>query len=91
MLRAEVMLQEIVVCARRGEYPDAASKLNAVLQLIQPILTSGTIEQGLIQKLSYSLETLCMVQQQKDWVAVADVIEFEFVALLKQGLPGKEE
>ena len=78
------LLKNIVACARLGDYSDAASRLNNCLQEIKPILLSGTIPPDYVKKLAYSLETMFLMQKQNDWVAVADVIEFEFVELLKK-------
>ena len=80
------LLREIVRLARTGSYSDAASKLNISLQELQPVLTSGKLPPEYLRKLTYSLETLFLMQKQKDWVAVADVIEFEFVDLLEKAL-----
>lgn len=77
-----IVFNDIVTCARRGDYADASSKLNSCLQDIKPVLVSGRIPADYIQKLAYSLETMFLMQKQKDWVAVADVIEYEFVELL---------
>ncbi len=79
-------LHEIVRLARTGGYTDAASKLNTGLQQLQPVLTSGKIASEHLKKLTYSLETLLLMQKQNDWVAVADIIEFEFSVLLKEAL-----
>ncbi len=78
------LLKEIIFCARTGNYPEAASNLNSFIQEIQPILLSGKIASDYLKKLSYSLETIFLMQKQKDWVAVADVIEYEFSAILKE-------
>lgn len=80
------MLKEIVYCARTGDYSDAASKLNTCLQKMEPVLVSGDISPDYLKKLTYSLETIHMMQKQNDWVAVADVIEFEFIELLKEAI-----
>ncbi len=84
-------LNEIVFGARTGSYSDAASKLNSSLQELQPILTSGKITPDYLKKLTFSLETLFLMQKQNDWVAVADVIEFEFIELLKKALSENAE
>ena len=78
------ILRDVVYSIRTGDYSDAASKLNICLQELQPILTSGKIPVEYLKKLTYSMETIFLMQTQKDWVAVADVIEYEFIALLKQ-------
>ncbi len=82
-------LREIVVLARTGDYGDAASRLNLALQDVSTLLRSGTGEPRATAKLAYSLETMVLMQTQGDWVALADVIEYEFIALLQQALaPG---
>ena len=80
------ILKEIVVCARTGRYSDAASKMNTGIQQIQPVLLSGKIAAEDLKKLTYSLETVLILQKQSDWVAVADVLEYEFSDLLKQAI-----
>ena len=80
------LLHEIVRLARTGSYSDAASKLNSWLQELQPILTSGKIAPAYLKKITYSLETVFLMQKQNDWVAVADVIEFELPGLLKEAM-----
>jgi hypothetical protein len=79
-------LQAVVRCARTGSYSDAASSLNESLVCLQPVLTSGRIPEERLRKLTYSLETVYLMQKQEDWVAVADVIEFEFIQLLRESL-----
>ncbi len=79
-------LKQIVYYARTGNYSGAASKLNQGIQEMQPVLLSGKIPPEYLHKLSYSLETVYLMQKQNDWVAVADVLEFEFLVLLKDSL-----
>lgn len=76
------MIDTIVMNARRGEYSDAASKMNIFLQKLQVFLTSGKIDPNKLKNVTYSLETVLMLQEQKDWVAVADILEFELKTLL---------
>jgi hypothetical protein len=85
------LLKEIVYLARTGSHSDAASKLNTCLQELSPILTSGKLPQDYLNKLTYSLETMFLMQKQSDWVAVADVIEFEFSVLLKEASESTEK
>ena len=80
------LLKETVISARTGGYSDAASKLNACLQELQPLLRNGKIPAAELKKLAFSLETILLMQKQNDWVAVADVIEFELLLLLEQAL-----
>lgn len=65
---------------RSGDYADAASRLNSALRLLEPLIRSYGHEQQ--KSISYSLETLLFMQQNGDWVACADVIEFELLKLL---------
>lgn len=78
------LFKNIVINIRTGNYSDAGSKMNSCLQVLQPLLTSGIIPPTQIKSMVYSLETMLMMQEQKDWVAVADVIEFEFLVLLEK-------
>lgn len=70
-------LQKIIYNCRRGEYSDAASRINLFLPFFQNYLNSGTIPPEKLKKIAYSLETVLLLQQQRDWVAVADVLEYE--------------
>ena len=69
---------------RRGDYADASSALNQALQILQPILLSRNGSTDFIKKATYSLETIFLMQKQYDWVAVADIIEFEFLEILSK-------
>ncbi len=80
------LLKQAVFCARTGGYSDAASKLNACLQELQPLLRSGAVPAAVLKKIAFSLETVLLMQQQHDWVAVADVVEFELLSLLEKAL-----
>jgi hypothetical protein len=78
------LLTEIITAARTGDYGNAASKLNKILQLTQEILANSRINAQGIKKLTYSLETLFALQQTGDWVAFADILEFELTPLWKE-------
>jgi len=80
-------LQTVVACARTGAYGDASSNINLCSQDLLTYLRSTPPDAQLLRKISYSLETLLMMQQTKDWVAVADVVEYELIALLRQSAP----
>jgi hypothetical protein len=82
--KLRAMLTKVVTCARQGDYPDAASHLNCCAQMFTEVLEETILPHAQLQKLAYSLETMVMLQQQDDWVGVADVLEFEFVKLLDQ-------
>jgi hypothetical protein len=80
-------------CYRRGDYADAASALNGCLQEIGALLSPGALDAALFSKVRYSLETIYLMQQQEDWVAVADIIEYELIGLLASSAaidPGSE-
>ncbi|MBD3344379.1 MAG: hypothetical protein GF401_04875 [Chitinivibrionales bacterium] len=68
--------------ARIGDYADAASLLNTGYRMVQDYLRSGIFPEQGIKKILYSLETMYVLQKQDDWVALADVIEYEFIPLL---------
>ncbi len=68
--------------ARVGEYPDAARLLNTCFQDLQSMLHASRPDLAHLQKIMYSLETMMIMQNQKDWVAVADIIEYELAGLL---------
>ena len=82
-------LKEIARLARTGDYGNAASASNRALARIQSILTQVKPDQKALAPLLYSLETMLMMQQQKDWVAFADVIEYEFLSLLQKTIAAK--
>lgn len=73
----------IVNHGRRGEYSDASSQMNIFLQDFQRYLQSGFIAPNRLENVAYSLETLLLLQQQGDWVAVADILEYEIIEFLK--------
>ena len=73
----------VVPHARRGELGEASSRLNAALVALQGPLTSGAMPESAVRDLGTSLETLLAMQEQQDWVALADVLEFELVPMLE--------
>ena len=73
----------IITAARTGDYPDSARRINVFLQHLQAELSKGYISTEGIAKITYSLETLLAMQQMSDWVAFADVLEYEFMPLWK--------
>lgn len=79
-----VALRGVVCHARTGGYGDAASGLNVCLQRLQPLLASVAVPRALLDRVTYSLETMFMMQKQDDWVAVADIIEYELIDLVNQ-------
>jgi hypothetical protein len=81
-------LKTISRLARTGNYADAASSLNRCLVMIDKPLTAGakTADTG-IKKIMYSLQTLLSMLEQQDWIAIADIIDYELVPLWEQVFP----
>lgn len=79
------VLTDAVRAARIGDYGDSARYLNTGIQEIQKCLTNGSLALVGLEKILFSLETLFHVQKQGDWVAVADIIEYELLPLLSNG------
>ncbi len=80
------VIKEAVFSMRTGDYGAAASQINRLLLLLQAEISKGTIAARDLSKLTYSLETLAAFQKSGDWVAVADILEFEFEALWKSAV-----
>jgi hypothetical protein len=84
------LLQEIADLARTGDYADAALKLNQCIVRLQACLKDGVASPGMRKysaKINYSLETMFLMLKNNDWVALADIIEFEFIPLWKEAFP----
>lgn len=75
-------LSIIVSHSRRGEYSDAASEMNLFLQQFQKYIKSGFVPDKQLKNIAYSLETVLLLQENDDWVAVADILEFELSSYL---------
>lgn len=73
----------IVTAARTGDYPETSRRINIFLQHLQHELSKGYLPSESIAKITYSLETLLAMQQMNDWVAFADILEYEFMPLWK--------
>jgi hypothetical protein len=76
--------RDIIDSLRSGDYSVASSRLNEALLLIQSELKNRKVVPQLLQKLLFSLETLFIMQKMEDWVAVADILEFEFTDIWKE-------
>lgn len=74
---------DIITAARTGDYAGTARLLNRLLQRLQVEISKGYIGATTMTKITYSLETLLAMQQMNDWVAFADVLEYEFMPLWK--------
>ena len=77
--RVFLQLQNIAACARTGDYGTLSSQLNICVQNLSGLLAGDGFTQPVTAKIVYSLETLLLMQEQKDWVAFADVIEYELL------------
>jgi hypothetical protein len=79
-----VLVPEIVTAARTGDYAQTAALLNRFLQRLTQELSKGYIPAGELSRINFSLETLLSMQQMENWVAFADVLEFEFLPLWRE-------
>ncbi|HMA65574.1 MAG: hypothetical protein ACM31E_01315 [Fibrobacterota bacterium] len=75
-------IKKIAHEARTGDYGQAASDINIFLQLLQSELSKGYIRSDDLSKVTYSLETLMEMQKKGDWVALADILEYEFTDII---------
>ena len=75
------LIPVIIKAARTGDYAQTASHLNRLLQKLQQELAKGYIAADGLSKITYSLETLLSMQQMKNWIAFADILEYEFLPL----------
>lgn len=79
------LLTAIVRAARLGDYGDAARDLNKCLVLFQGAQQEmARIPKPLLDKFDYSLETIFLMLKNKDWVAVADIVEYELTAIWRE-------
>jgi hypothetical protein len=74
-------IKRIIQAARTGSYAQTAGLLNRLLQALQKELSKGHLSVKDIGKVTYSLETLAEMQNMENWVAFADVLEYEFLPL----------
>lgn len=77
------LCRQIIRFARTGDYGNTASYLNQFLYQLQGFFTQNKIDKESLSKITYSLETLMAMQEMKNWVAFADVLEYELLALLE--------
>ena len=74
-------LNEVVFFIRTGGYSDAASAFNRSIQHLEAFLCALSLTADLKNKMMYSLETVMYFYQKKDYIAVADIVEFELIPL----------
>lgn len=82
-LEFDVLIKDLIVALRTGDYGNASSYLNELLQSFQNSLHKGNCEDSKLKKILISLQTIFFMQKMEDWVAVADLIEYEFIGLWK--------
>ena len=80
-LETKTLFERIIRAARTGDYGRAASDLNILLANLQVELSKGAVSAEKLSKLSYSLETMMAMQSMENWVAFADILEYEFMNL----------
>lgn len=80
-------IRTVIHSARTGNFGNAAAQFNITLQQIQQSIKSGVISADNIKKLTYSLETLFAMQKMENWVAFADILEYETLQLLENVEP----
>jgi hypothetical protein len=78
------VIKKIIISARTGDYGTASSEISQFLLLLQAEVSKGRISVVTLSKITYSLETIVEMQKSGDWVAVADILEFEFTPLWKE-------
>jgi hypothetical protein len=82
----DTLLVSIARAARIGDYGDAARDLNRFTLLCEQLRPAGETGCGSTPfgKFNYSLETVFMMLRNHDWVAVADLIEYELAPICRQ-------
>jgi hypothetical protein len=75
------ILTEVVKASRTGDYSAISTLLNKGVITIQAELKTFPVKETDLSKISYSLETIVFMQQMQNWVALADVLEYEFIPL----------
>jgi len=81
-------LRAVSKLARTGDYPNAALGFNRCALLLQEHLRRhGPTPGGVDANITYSLQTMLLMLKNNDWVALADVIDFEFLPLWKRANP----
>ncbi|HAJ78368.1 MAG TPA: hypothetical protein DCO75_01235 [Fibrobacteres bacterium] len=79
------MLENVSCSARIGDYAEAALSFNHCtieLNKIIQTLVSDQQKQNHLKKITYSLQTLLLMLKNEDWVAIADIIDYELIPLL---------
>jgi hypothetical protein len=79
----EGIFLEAAIAARTGDCATVSTLLNKGVLTLQDELKKYHFRGEELKKISFSLETITMMQQAQNWVALADVLEYEFIPLWK--------
>jgi hypothetical protein len=81
----ETLLSALARFGRLGDFGQANRDLNRSLVLFQRQRANlDNIPKPLLEKLNYSLETIFLMLKNKDWVAIADIVDFELLSLWRE-------
>jgi hypothetical protein len=81
----DTLLVSLARAGRLGDYGDANRDLNRCLVLFQHLQGPlRNIPKPLLEKFNYSLETIFLMLKNKDWVAIADIVEYELLGLWRE-------
>lgn len=84
----ETILANLARKGRLGDYANASLDLNRCLLLIEQEKAGlRCVPKPLLEKFNYSLETIFLMLSNKDWVAIADIVEYEMLALWSEMAP----
>lgn len=76
------IISKLAGLCRTGDYGNASSLLNQLVLEMSAYLKSAALSPDRVKKLQFSLETLYLMQKSKDWVGLADVLEYELKELM---------
>ncbi|HEX2958648.1 MAG TPA: hypothetical protein VHO70_17565 [Chitinispirillaceae bacterium] len=79
----EGIFLETVFAARTGDITTVSTLLNKGVLLLHEELKKNEYRSEDLKKIIFSLETITMMQEAQNWVALADVLEYEFIQLWK--------
>lgn len=84
-------LSQVVHAIRTGDIGTAAQLFNDGILSIQTDLSKSPLTADDLKKFRYSLETLIMMQEMENWVAVADILEYELIPLWESFLKKRND
>jgi hypothetical protein len=74
--------EELLRLARQGRDAAASAKIQSFLSALESEL--GSLPQRAQQEIMALFATLLRLQEHRDWVAYADVLEYELLPILKE-------